>query len=67
MDEAVQLGLGNYLKENGYKNSSELIKEHCTRVLKICRKLGLEPMIWSDMYITSNTGKSYYKVPEDAL
>lgn len=26
MDEAVQLGLGNYLKENGYKNSSELIE-----------------------------------------
>lgn len=35
MDEAVQLGLGNYLKENGYKNSSELIKEHCARVLEI--------------------------------
>lgn len=66
MDEAVQLGLGNYLKENGYRNSSELIKEHCTRVLEICKKLGLEPMIWSDMYITSNTGKSYYEVPEDA-
>lgn len=66
MDEAVQLGLGNYLKENGYKNSSELIKEHCARVLEICRKLGLEPMIWSDMYITSNTGKSYYEVPENA-
>ena len=66
MDEAVQLGLGNYLIENGYKNSSELIKEHCTRVLEICKKLDLEPMIWSDMYITSNTGKSYYEVPEDA-
>lgn len=66
MDEAVQLGLGNYLKENGYKNSSELIKEHCARVLEICKKLELEPMIWSDMYITSNTGKSYYEVPEDA-
>ena len=65
MDEAVQLGLGNYLKENGYKNSSELIKEHCARVLEICKKLNLEPMIWSDMYITSNTGKSYYEVPED--
>lgn len=66
MDEAVQLGLGNYLAENGYKNSSELIKEHCTHVLEICKKLDLEPMIWSDMYITSNTGKSYYEVPEDA-
>lgn len=66
MDEAVQLGLGNYLRENGYKNSSELIKEHCARMLEICKKLQLEPMIWSDMYITSNTGKSYYEVPEDA-
>ncbi len=66
MDEAVQLGLGNYLRENGYRNSSELIKEHCARVLEICKKLKLEPMIWSDMYITSNTGKSYYEVPEDA-
>lgn len=66
MDEAVQLGLGNYLKENGYKNSSELIKEHCARVLEICRKLGLEPMIWSDMYITSIPEKvttKYRKTP----
>ena len=29
MDEAVQLGLGNYLQENGYKKSSTLIREHC--------------------------------------
>lgn len=64
MDEAVQLGLGNYLKENGYKKSSLLMKEHCTRVLAICKKLGLQPMIWSDMYITSNSGCSYYEVPE---
>lgn len=60
MDEAVQLGLGNYLKENGYRESSELIKEHCSRVLAICKKLGLEPMMWSDMYITANTGEEYY-------
>lgn len=60
MDEAVQLGLGKYLREKGYTKSSELMKEHCSRVLAICRKLELEPMIWSDMYITSNTGQSYY-------
>lgn len=66
MDEAVMLGLGNYLKENGYKKSSLLVKEHCLRVMDICRKLGLEPMIWSDMYITSNTGGSYYQIPADA-
>lgn len=60
MDEAVQLGLGNYLRENGYQKSSVLIKEHCDRVLAICEKLGLEPMIWSDMYITANTNGGYY-------
>lgn len=62
MDEAHTLGLGAYLKKNGYKKSSLLLKEHCAKVLSMCQDLGLEPMIWSDMYITSNTGKSYYDV-----
>lgn len=65
MDEAVQLGLGNYLKDNGYKKSSELVRQHCTRVLNICKKLDLEPMIWSDMYITANTGGGYHDVPDN--
>ena len=60
MDEAVTLGLGNYFMQNGYKKSSQLIKEHSSRVFEICKKLELEPMIWSDMYLTSNTGSSYY-------
>lgn len=64
MDEAVMLGLGNYLAENGYRESAALIKEHSLRVLEICRRLGWEPMMWSDMYITSNTGKSYYSIDE---
>lgn len=64
MDEAVMLGLGNYLRENGYRESSLLIKEHSDRVLDICRKLGWTPMMWSDMYIASNTGKGYYSVDE---
>lgn len=65
MDEAVSLGLGNYLKENGYKKSALLVKEHSLRVLEICRKLGWEPMMWSDMYITSNTGSTYYDIDEN--
>ena len=44
MDEAVMLGLGNYLKENGYKKGSLIIEEHCNRVVDICRKLELKPM-----------------------
>ena len=62
MDEAHMLGLGNYLKKNGYRKSSLLMKEHCEKVLNLCQDLDLEPMVWSDMYITSNTGKGYYDV-----
>lgn len=65
MDEAAELGLGRYLIRNGYRESAKLMKEHCTRVLEICKKLDLEPMIWSDMYITSNTGKGYYDIDEN--
>lgn len=50
MDEAHNLGLGNYLKKNGYKNKLELMNEHITRVLEITEKYNLKPMIWSDMY-----------------
>nr|WP_294666219.1 beta-N-acetylhexosaminidase [uncultured Blautia sp.] len=64
MDEAVLLGLGEYLYENGYEKSSVLVKEHCRRVLDICKKLDLEPMIWSDMYITANTNGTYYNFPD---
>ena len=64
MDEAVFLGLGNYLQENGYCDSSKLIQEHSTKVLELCRELGWKPMMWSDMYITANTKKGYYAVNE---
>lgn len=66
MDESVMLGLGNSLRENGYKEGSLLIREHCERVMDICKALGLKPMIWSDMYITANTRGGYYDVPENA-
>lgn len=65
MDEAVFLGLGKYLKENGYRDSSELIQEHSSKVQEICKELGWKPMMWSDMYITANTGKGYYAVDEN--
>ena len=62
MDEANALGLGNYLKENGYQKSSLLMREHADKVLALCRETGWTPMMWSDMFITSNTGKGYYEV-----
>lgn len=65
MDEAFYLGYGNYRRKNGVPNQSELIKKHLDRVLELCRKYGLEPMIWSDMFFVNPGGGDYYSVPAD--
>ncbi len=65
MDEAQRLGLGSYLRKNGYRPQQEIILEHLTRVQKICESMGLETIIWSDMFfrVLSPTG-GYYQIPE---
>ena len=50
MDEAHQLGLGKYLRLNGYKNQHEIMLHHLDLVTKQCHKAGYHPMIWSDMF-----------------
>ena len=65
MDEAFYLGYGNYRRKNGVPNQGELIKRHLERVLEICRKYGMEPMIWSDMFFVNAGGGNYYNVPAD--
>ncbi len=50
MDETHDLGRGRYLDKHGYRPGFELFNEHLSKVVKICRKYGLKPMIWSDMY-----------------
>jgi hypothetical protein len=61
MDEAMDLGLGNYLRKNGYHPSSEIIKYHLKRVHEILNKLGLKAMMWSDMYFrVASPSHSYY-------
>nr|WP_294468140.1 beta-N-acetylhexosaminidase [uncultured Sellimonas sp.] len=66
MDEAFQLGLGNYLRKNGYQDRTGIMKKHLDRVCEICRKYDFDPMIWSDMYfmLAAEDGR-YYNVPED--
>ena len=67
MDEAWSLGLGKYLHKNGYHPKSEIMAAHLEQVAQICRKLGLEPMIWSDMYLRmSSQNNDYYDLPLDA-
>ena len=50
MDETFDLGLGNFLEHNSYQHSSELYSRHLHKVVEICQKHDLHPMIWSDMY-----------------
>ena len=67
MDEAWSLGLGKYLHKHGYHPKSEIMAAHLEQVAQICRKLGLEPMIWSDMYLRmSSQNNDYYDLPLDA-
>ena len=50
MDEAYGMGLGAHLHHHGYENPQHIMGRHLKRVLDICETMGLEPMIWSDMY-----------------
>ncbi len=50
LDEAWRLGLGQYLTRNGLKSKFDIMTEHINHVIKITEKLGLAPMMFSDMY-----------------
>lgn len=58
MDEAEKVGLGKYLRKNGYNDRFELINRHLHKVCEIAEKYGFEPMIWSDMFcrLAQNSG-----------
>jgi len=61
MDETFQLGLGKYLEQNGYENHIDLMNRHLQKVVAMTEKLGLKPMIWSDMYFPLFAENSQYK------
>ena len=62
MDEAGHLGLGHYLEENGYRPKIEIMKEHLAKVMEIVRELGLEPMMWGDMFFRALSPTGAYRV-----
>ncbi|MBY9078193.1 beta-N-acetylhexosaminidase [Paenibacillus sp. HN-1] len=67
MDEAHQLGLGQYLKDHGYRNRFELMNEHLRRVVGIAESFGLSPMIWSDMYFRLGSRSGDYYDPDAVI
>ncbi len=50
MDETHGMGRGNYMDLHGYQDPVELYGRHLQKVNEICRKYGMKPLIWSDMY-----------------
>lgn len=66
MDEADQLGLGQYLRMHGYEDRYGIMMKHMGMVHRICKEEGLEAMLWSDMFfrLISPTG-DYHDLPED--
>ena len=70
MDECHDLGRGRYMDLHGYESQFTLYNRHLERINKICEKLNLKPIIWSDMYFRyANAEKNYYDakavIPED--
>lgn len=63
MDETHGLGTGKYRELNGTRDPFKIFNEHLAKVVDICKKHGLKPMIWSDMYfrLGSKTNEYYDK------
>lgn len=59
MDEAWRLGLGEYLKRNGFKSKNDIMVEHLGKVIEITDRYGLRPMMWSDMFFRSENLSGY--------
>ena len=64
MDEAHDVGLGEYLKRHGYEDRFAVLNRHLARVKDICDKYDYAPMMWSDMFFRIGTGE-YYKYDTD--
>lgn len=64
MDEAWKLGLGEYLIRNGYHSKFDIMNEHLRRVVAMTERLGLKPMMWSDMYFRAGSRSGDYYDPQ---
>lgn len=71
MDEAWDMGRGEFLNKHGYVPPFDIFNEYMERLISITKKYGLTPMIWSDMYfrISNKNNDLYYEedivVPDD--
>lgn len=72
MDEALDLGTGNYFLKHGYQERFQILLTHLKMVNDITVKLGLSPMMWSDMFLRLGSKSGYYydeeaKIPTEIV
>ena len=72
MDETHDLGRGRFMDRNGFRRGFDLFNEHLAKVVNICKKSGLKPMIWSDMYFRLGSATMHYydkkcRIPKDVI
>ena len=60
MDEAWDMGRGNFLTKHGYVPPFDIFNEYMERLIGITNKYGLTPMMWSDMYFRISAGNNGY-------
>ena len=70
MDETHAIGRGRFYDLHGDERHFDIFNRHLGKVVGICQKHGLQPMIWSDMYFRmGNQNNEYYArdtvIPED--
>lgn len=65
MDEAWMLGLGKYLRRNGYSDRFEILLTHLRRVVEIASAHGFSPYMWSDMFYNLIGSGDYYDSTKD--
>ncbi len=62
MDEAWDMGRGNFLDKHGYVPPFQIFNEYMERLIEITDKYGLTAMMWSDMYFRiSDPNHQYYE------
>lgn len=60
MDEAHLLGAGKFMDRNGFVPRIDLMKEHLSRVIDLCKKYGFRPSMWNDMFYRMAGSPDYY-------
>lgn len=67
MDEASLVGCGKFREKNGFAKRFDILLNHLTKTVEICKKYGFEPIIWSDMFVNEAYGRNYVTCYEDKV